>query len=91
MVKLYVFPAIGYVTGLALIAVTATVNVGGSVTGCTAGLGNLIELAQMAIVTIEIQMKPFEAKQLEAVGAELDAEHRRRHRRTNTCTQASWR
>jgi hypothetical protein len=50
------------VTGLALIAVTATVNVGGSVTGCTAGLGNLIELAQMAIVTIEIQMKPFEWK-----------------------------
>ena len=26
-----------------------------------------------------IQIKPFETKQLQAIGAELDAEHRRRH------------
>lgn len=31
-----------------------------------------------------IQIKPFEMKQLEALGAELDAEHRRRHEPTKT-------
>ena len=31
-----------------------------------------------------IQIKPFETKQLEAVGADLDAEHRRRHEPTKT-------
>ena len=31
-----------------------------------------------------IQVKPFETKQLEAVGSELDAEHRRRHEPTRT-------
>ena len=31
-----------------------------------------------------IQVKPFETKQLEAVGAELDTEHRRRHNPTRT-------
>ena len=31
-----------------------------------------------------IQIKPFETKQLEAVGAELDADHRRRHEPTKT-------
>jgi transposase-like protein len=36
-----------------------------------------------------IQIKPFETKQLEAVAAELDAEHRRRHEPTRTKSEGA--
>jgi hypothetical protein len=37
----------------------------------------------------EIQMKPFEVKQLEAMKEELDAEHRRRHEPLRTPAEAA--
>jgi len=36
-----------------------------------------------------IQMKPFEVKQLEAIGAELDAEHKRRHVPAKTTSEGA--
>ena len=36
-----------------------------------------------------IQMKPFEAKQLEAMKEELDAEHRRRHEPLKTLSEGA--